>query len=95
MPGVQGATYCVPIWGKYYEMVFGSQTVADFKQPSVMPVFHTFTGHYASLAPAPAPSPSATAPSSSPTPSPAKTTPTAPKTTAPAPTAQPTGTPAP
>ncbi len=25
MPGVQGATYCVPIWGKYYQMVFGSQ----------------------------------------------------------------------
>ena len=25
MPGVQGATYCVPIWGTYYEMVFGSQ----------------------------------------------------------------------
>ncbi len=94
MPGVQGATYCVPIWGRYYEMVFGSQTVADFSQPSVMPVFHTFAGHYASLAPSPTPSPSPSSPSS-PTPSPGKTTPTAPKTTAPAPTVQPTGTPAP
>ncbi len=23
MPGVQGATYCVPIWGTYYNLVFG------------------------------------------------------------------------
>ena len=98
MPGVQGATYCVPIWGRYYEMVFGAQSVADFRQPAVMPVFHTFNGHYASLAPAPAPSPSTTTPSAPAAPSsptPAKPTPTAPTTTAPAPTTQPTGTPAP
>ena len=98
MPGVQGATYCVPIWGRYYEMVFGSQSIADFRQPAVMPVFHTFNGHYASLAPSPAPSPSTTTPSSPSAPSsptPAKPTPTAPATTAPAPTTQPTGTPAP
>ena len=44
MPGVQGATYCVPIWGRYYEMVFGSQAVADFRQPAVMPVYRPWTG---------------------------------------------------
>ena len=93
MPGVQGATYCVPIWGRYYEMVFGSQAIADFRQPAVMPLYRPFAGHYASLAPSPTPSPSAT---TSPSPSSAaQPTPTAPKTTAPAPTAQPTGTAAP
>ena len=44
MPGVQGATYCVPLWGKYYEMVFGGQQVPDFAQPAHMPVVETVEG---------------------------------------------------
>ena len=32
MPGVQGATYCVPIWGKYYAAVFGTRAIPDFVQ---------------------------------------------------------------
>ena len=87
MPGVQGATYCVPIWGRYYEMVFGSQAVADFRQPAVMPVYRPWTGSHAAGSPAPAP----TAPSASPSASPSAT----PQATAPpatAPTTRPTGT---
>jgi len=64
MPGVQGATYCVPIWGRYYEMVFGAQAIAEFAQPARLPVYTPWHGHYASLAP-PAPAPGAPA---SPTP---------------------------
>ncbi len=59
MPGVQGATYCVPIWGTYYEMVFGSRPIADFAVPAVLPVYKPWHGHYASLAPSPTPQPSA------------------------------------
>ena len=94
MPGVQGATYCVPIWGSFYEMVFGSQTIADFRTPAVLPTYRPWTGHYSLLAPAPAPS---AAPSARPTaPSPTnQPTPTTPKPTAPSPTNQPTTAPAP
>ena len=94
MPGVQGATYCVPIWGSFYEMVFGSQTIADFRTPAVLPTYRPWTGHYSLLAPAPAPS---AAPSARPTaPSPTnQPTPTTPQPTAPSPTNQPTTAPAP
>ena len=74
MPGVQGATYCVPIWGKYYEMVFGAQSIADFAQPAQLPVYRPWTGAHAVASPPPTPSPT---PSSSttgtPTPSPTST----------------------
>ena len=65
MPGVQGATYCVPIWGKYYQMVFGSRPIADFVQPLRLPVYKPWTGHHAVASPlptpvVPSPSPSAT-----------------------------------
>ena len=77
MPGVQGATYCVPIWGKYYQMVFGSQPIADFVQPLRLPVYKPWIGHHAVASPqptpaAPSPSPSATSqrPSAKPTASP-------------------------
>ncbi len=77
MPGVQGATYCVPIWGRYYEMVFGSQAIADFAQPARLPVYTHWHGHYASLQPTPAaPAPATTTPA----------TPRATQTKAPAPT---------
>jgi len=82
MPGVQGATYCVPIWGRYYEMVFGSQAVPEFAQPARLPVYTPWHGHYASLAP-PAPAPGATA---SPTPRATATKAPAPSTKAPTPT---------
>jgi len=83
MPGVQGATYCVPIWGRYYEMVFGSRKVADFARPGTMPHYRTWLGHYSVSGHAPA-----TVPTSGPTTAPA----TAPTTGAPpaAPTQQPT-----
>jgi penicillin-binding protein 1A len=88
MPGVQGATYCVPIWGKYYAMVFGSQAVADFRQPAVMPVWKPWAGPHSVSSPAPVPSPS-TSPSSGPTTTPTPTT-TPPPTGAPQPTPTPT-----
>ncbi len=84
MPGVQGATYCVPIWGKYYQMVFGSQPVADFAQPARLPLYRPWTGPHSVLSPAPTPSPGAShaptprptvhpTPSVTPTPSPSAT----------------------
>ncbi len=97
MPGVQGATYCVPIWGRYYEMVFGSQAIADFARPAKLPVYTPWHGRYATTAPAfavPTPSSSSTPPSASPThataPAP-RPTPSRPATSppAPAPTATP------
>ena len=51
MPGVQGATYCVPIWGRYYEMVFGSQAVPDFTQPAKLPTYTTWHGAHATGGP--------------------------------------------
>ena len=51
MPGVQGATYCVPIWGKYYQAVFGSRQIADFSAPSVMPTWKPWRGAYSTSAP--------------------------------------------
>ncbi len=82
MPGVQGATYCVPIWGKYYEMVFGVQPIADFAQPAQMPVYSPWTGAHAVASPQPTPSPTpsssttatpAPSPTSTPTPKPSST----------------------
>jgi hypothetical protein len=67
----------VPIWGRYYEMVFGSQAIADFAQPARLPVYTHWHGHYASLQPTPAaPAPATTTPA----------TPRATQTKAPAPT---------
>ncbi len=78
MPGVQGATYCVPIWGTYYEMVFGSRPIADFAVPAVLPVYKPWHGHYSVASPAPTPvtplpSPSSPAHTANPTPTPAQT----------------------
>ena len=89
MPGVQGATYCVPIWGRYYEMVFGSQTVADFAQPARLPVYTPWKGAHAVGGPA------APAASLSPSPSPAASSapPAARPSATPTPTPRPTGTP--
>ena len=94
MPGVQGATYCVPIWGTYYNLVFGGQVIPDFARPAVMPVWKPWHGHYASLPPAtsptPSPSPSATKPAvgSGTTPKP-RPTPTRTSTPSPAPSTSP------
>ncbi len=59
MPGVQGATYCVPIWGTYYELVFGTRPIADFAVPAVLPQWQPWHGHYASLPPSPTAKPTA------------------------------------
>ncbi len=97
MPGVQGATYCVPIWGTYYELVFGARPIADFAVPAVLPHWRPWHGHYASLPPSPTPT---ATPTGKPTPSPpgktagsqptAQPKPTATRSTAPSPTGQPT-----
>ncbi len=86
MPGVQGATYCVPIWGRYYEMVFGSQAIADFARPAKLPVYTPWKGAHAVGGPA------APTPSLSPSPSPAgSSAPPAIRSSAtPTPTARPT-----
>jgi penicillin-binding protein 1A len=69
MPGVQGATYCVPIWGKYYEMVFGAQPIADFTPPAPMPVYRPWNGLHAAASPQPTVSPSVAPSAGSPAPS--------------------------
>ncbi len=73
MPGVQGATYCVPLWGKYYEMVFGAEQVPDFVQPARMPVWRPWHGSYSVGSPSPSAS-SSPSPSGA-TPSPSRATP--------------------
>ena len=65
MPGVQGATYCVPIWGTYYNLLFGKQAIPDFAQPAVMPHWKPWHGGHSVTAPAATASP---VPSSSPSP---------------------------
>jgi membrane peptidoglycan carboxypeptidase len=81
MPGVQGATYAVPVWGKYYQMVFGPQPIADFARPAVLPVWTPWQGSHSVPSATPSPSPAA---------SPAQATPPSPP-----PTASPTPTPTP
>ena len=85
MPGVQGATYCVPIWGTYYELVFGAQ--AD-------PRLRATGGHAASTGRGPAitsvASPSPTPVASSPSPSATAQTPRPRPTTTPSTTPTPT-----
>ncbi len=84
MPGVQGATYCVPVWGKYYNLVFGGRKIPDFVQPRVMPVWVPWTGSHAAPSAAPNPSPSlapATSPSSTPSATPPRSPSATPSTT--------------
>lgn len=81
MYGVQGATYCVPIFGKFYSLVFDHQPLPDFPLPPAMPVWKPWKGHYATTSPSP----------ESPSPSPSKSgkgkpTPTVTKTIKPSPT---------
>ena len=71
MPGVQGATYCVPIWGTYYNLVFGNRDVPGFAAPARMPVWRPWHGLHATTAPAPGTNSS---PSPRATPSPSATT---------------------
>jgi penicillin-binding protein 1A len=89
MPGVEGATYAVPAWGKYYEMVFGSQPVPDFAQPAKMPVWKPWTGAHSVGSPAPVVPPSAS-PGTSTMPTPAPT-----QSGAPAPSRSPSSSPSP
>ena len=64
MPGVQGATYCVPIWGTFYNTVFGSTYIPDFATPAIMPLWKPWDGQVledgAAPSPSPSPSPSTT-----------------------------------
>src|SRR5450756_2159744 len=74
--GVQGATYAVPILGKYYQMVFGARQIPDFPQPPLMPAWVAWGGSHSVASATPIPSPT---PSSVPaTPSPAPTQPPSP-----------------
>ena len=56
--GVFGATYCVPIWGTFYNSVFGSTYIPDFATPAIMPLWKPWEGKYFKMAPSPSPSPS-------------------------------------
>jgi membrane peptidoglycan carboxypeptidase len=83
MYGVQGATYCVPVFGKFYNLVFGGLALPDFPVPTTMPTWKPWKGHYSTMFPSPS--------SVSPSPSPSKTkkgqpTPTVTKTIKPSPT---------
>lgn len=90
MPGVQGATYCVPIWGKFYNLVFGARPTPEFPVPKRLPTWkHLHLRHAAdAVLPtgAPSPTPSASA-SARPTPKPSAPQPSSPPAPAPEPTA--------
>jgi penicillin-binding protein 1A len=58
MPGVFGATYSLPIWGTFFNSVFGSTYIPDFATPGVMPIWRPWNGKYSKMAPSPSPSPS-------------------------------------
>jgi penicillin-binding protein 1A len=98
MPGVFGATYSLPIWGTFYNSVFGSTYIPDFATPTVMPYWLPWEGKYSKMAPSISPSPSGS-PSGSGSPKPTKTatatsptpshTPSAPPTTTPTGTSSP------
>jgi penicillin-binding protein 1A len=84
MPDTFGATYCVPVWGKFYNAVFGAQVIPDFLKPAIMPTWKKWTGKYSKASPSPKKSkkkkpkasPSATVSSSpKPSPTPTKTSP--------------------
>ena len=51
MYGVQGATYCVPIFGKFYNLVFDGQPLPDFPLPVAMPIWKPWKGHYSTIMP--------------------------------------------
>jgi penicillin-binding protein 1A len=72
MPGVFGATYSLPIWGTFYNSVFGSTYIADFATPAIMPFWMPWQGKYSKMAPPASPSPSPS-PSGSTSPKPTKT----------------------
>lgn len=81
MPSTFGATYCVPVWGKFYNAVFGTQVIPDFLRPAIMPIWKKWTGKYSKASPSPKKSkksPKAspsTTPTSKPSPTPTKTSP--------------------
>ena len=56
MTSTFGATYCVPVWGKFYNSVFGSTPIPDFVQPAVMPIWKKWNGKYSKESPSPSPS---------------------------------------
>ena len=89
MPGVQGATYCVPIWGTYYNLVFGKRAVPGFVRPAKLPHYRPWHGRYSTSGPAlPAPQPGTS------TPAPFATGSTTASTGAPTPAPLPSSTPA-
>jgi penicillin-binding protein 1A len=64
MPGVFGATYSLPIWGTFYNSVFGATYIPDFATPAIMPLWTPWNGKYSKMtppssSPSPSPSPSA------------------------------------
>jgi penicillin-binding protein 1A len=55
---VQGATFCVPMWGKFMARALAGVQVPEFAQPTVMPTWKPFKGKYSQMGPSPSPSPS-------------------------------------
>ncbi len=76
MPGVQGATYCVPMWGKFNKVALADFPATPF--PSVSMIYKPWKGKYSTMSPSPSasgsasPSPKTTI-TISPTPQPTKT----------------------
>ena len=88
---VFGATYCLPIWGDFYNAVFGSTYIPDFATPAIMPLWKPWNGKYSKMTPSASPSPSPSPSKSGRT----KPTPTPTHTPTPTPTHTPTPTPTP
>ena len=85
MPGVAGATYGVPMWGKFNQVALADLPVLDFEYAAM--VFKPWKGKYSTMSPSP------TASSARPSPTATKTIkPTATPTKTPTPTPTPTPT---
>ena len=57
MPGVQGATYCVPMWGKFNKVALADFPATPF--PSVSMIYKPWKGKYSTMSPSPSASGSA------------------------------------
>jgi len=87
MPSLYGATYCVPMWGKFMDAALMNEPHPSFALPKHPAVFGDWTGKYATSKPSGSPSPSKSSSPGThtatpkPTPTTPKPTPTTPKPT--------------
>ena len=75
MPSLYGATYCVPMWGKFMAAALRDEPHPDFALPKHRVVYGDWTGKYATSQPSASPSKSSSPGTHTATPKPTPTTP--------------------